>query len=77
MIENIFAWTATQGCYPEYISINKYPDGGVYVTIRSKPHHNLEGVVVKQGEQAHIQIDRAQLNDMAVALIKYLITADD
>jgi hypothetical protein len=62
MIANVFAYTATDGDRPEFVSVNRRSvDDRLSITVRSAKENG--------GEVATIALDRAKAREMALAII--------
>jgi hypothetical protein len=62
MIANVFAYTAPDAPFPEYVSVNRRRvDDRLSITVRSAKENG--------GELATIALDRAEAREMALAII--------
>lgn len=68
MTKNLYAFTATNSIYPEFISINKKEDGKVYISVRSPKKFDSEKGYEVQGDIAEIELPQAEINKMIEAL---------
>lgn len=65
MPKNVFAYTAFDASYPEYISVNETADPNLFtITVRGKPSDTREGAT------AMVTLTMLQMEELAGAIVR-------
>ena len=66
-MQNIYAYTANTNPYPEYVSLNKMPDGRISLSVRA-PAQPGEFSDKDEGPNAGVELPRGELLKLFEAL---------